>query len=297
VLAVPGDKPLRVATYIATPGAVDVGLKPYDWYLDLVAKGAEERGLPQDFIASIFAAAFDKDPDLGRKNRLEALALLSRLKQNGMTLKSRANVRIAGQRTVGDWARLRQSLIVDGNHTRWKTAFEGFFRERLQSRYFAPIEALKASKRMRGEGFAIVAIQCSLIEFLGATLEGKAYRFRRKGDPELGEFEYDRSKDMFVRFLQTATPFKAVFRSGDLAEDFYTGVRCGLLHEARTKNGWTIRAPLQQGRMVDANAKIIWRDDFQRSLEEFVDWYGSTLPKDALLQQAFIRKFDGLCDD
>jgi hypothetical protein len=49
--------------------------------------------------------------------------------------------------------------------------------------------------------------------------------------------------------------------------------------------------------MVDANAKIIWRDDFQRSLEEFVDWYGSTLPKDALLQQAFIRKFDGLCDD
>jgi hypothetical protein len=49
--------------------------------------------------------------------------------------------------------------------------------------------------------------------------------------------------------------------------------------------------------MIDARAKIVWRDDLQRGIERFLDWYGAALAKDAALQDAFIRKLDSLCED
>jgi hypothetical protein len=47
---------------------------------------------------------------------------------------------------------------------------------------------------------------------------------------------------LIISFLMTRTPFKEDFKTENMARDFYEGVRCGLLHEARTKNGWTIWA-------------------------------------------------------
>jgi hypothetical protein len=61
-------------------------------------------------------------------------------------------------------------------------------------------------------------------------------------------------------------PFKDEFNE-DQARDFYISVRCGLLHEARTKNGWTIWAK-HGSRIIDATGaqKILYRDDFQKAL-------------------------------
>ena len=47
--------------------------------------------------------------------------------------------------------------------------------------------------------------------------------------------------------------------------------------------------------MVDANLKIIYRDEFQIGLGKFVKWYESELPIKVGLQAAFLRKFDSLC--
>jgi predicted nuclease of restriction endonuclease-like (RecB) superfamily len=44
-----------------------------------------------------------------------------------------------------------------------------------------------------------------------------------------------------------------------------------------------------------ANRKIVYRDDFQRGLLSFVDWYKGALSADPARQEAFIRKFDSLC--
>ncbi|MDR7222264.1 hypothetical protein N7E70_008615 [Aminobacter sp. NyZ550] len=211
-------------------------------------------------------------------------------------MKSPKDVRIAGKKTVGDWDTCRAKLDGSGDPESWKAAYKDFFKARLQSRYFGPIGALQESRELAGEGFSIAAIQCSLIEFFGATIEGKSYRFRRKGDPALGTDEYSDSKDMFVRFLTTTTPFSKVFDKS-LALDFYEGVRCGLLHEARTKKGWRIKAGTRAGPILDVKAKIVYRDGMQRAFEEFVDWYGKTLSTDKALQRAFLRKFDGLCMD
>lgn len=205
------------------------------------------------------------------------------------------DVRIAGDRTVGEWFALRARLISDDTPESWESAFSDFFKVRLQTRYFDPIGVLGKLQK-KGEGFSIVAIQCSLIEFFGSTLEGKTYRFNPGKKQKLGEFEYDGSKEMFTRFLVTATPFASVFDDA-LAKDFYEGVRCGLLHEARTKKGWTIRTRAKPGPFLDVKTKTLWRDDFQRALEEFVDWYRGALFSTPYYQQAFIRKFDGLCED
>jgi hypothetical protein len=204
------------------------------------------------------------------------------------------HVRIAGSSTVDDWHACKATLVVGWDPALWQRAHDNFFMKRLTTRYFAPIKALQERGPSEGEGFAIVALQCSLIEFLGATIEGKIYRFEKK--VELGEFEYRDSKDMFVRFLKTYEPFNTVFDDA-LARDFYEGVRCGLLHEARTKKGWRIKTREGTGPFLDAKARIVYRDDLQRALETFAAWYRTALPREKMLQQAFLRKFDDLCKD
>ena len=65
--------------------------------------------------------------------------------------------------------------------------------------------------------------------------------------------------------------------------------------EARTKNGWTIRAKNRGTQTIDANEKIVYRDNFQAALLIFVESYKKALPSENALQEAFIRKFDSLC--
>jgi len=79
-----------------------------------------------------------------------------------------------------------------------------------------------------------------------------------------------------------------------LAHDFYVGVRCGVLYEARTKNGWMILAESETGQIIDPNLKIVYRDNFQTALLKFVRWYKTALPSTPALQEAFLRKFDNL---
>ena len=100
---------------------------------------------------------------------------------------------------------------------------------------------------------------------------------------------------MFESFLVNRAPFNPEFGAAT-AHDFYEGVRCGLLHEARTKNGWVIWAK-HGSRIIDATGahKILYRDDFQKGLLDFVAWYKSALTSDSPIQEAFIRKFDSLC--
>jgi hypothetical protein len=66
------------------------------------------------------------------------------------------------------------------------------------------------------------------------------------------------------------------------------------LHEARTKNGWTIAAKSKTGDIISAK-KVVYRDNFDAALHHFIDWYKNALPTDIQLQAAFIRKFDDLC--
>lgn len=201
-------------------------------------------------------------------------------------------LKIAGQLTAADWQRRKVGLVPGRTPEAWRAAFEDFFVARLQTRYLEPIRRIEAMCTNDGEGFAIVTLQCALIEFLEATRKGTKY-VRGKADP--AAHEYSQSSKVFVDFLTSAPPFNDLFNKA-LAEDFYVGVRCGLLHEARTKKGWTIHVWGDNGPFLDPGKKIIYRDRLQVALDAYVDGYGNSLVADQDLQAAFVRKFDHLCE-
>ena len=203
------------------------------------------------------------------------------------------STQIAGRKTADDWQAARSMLVVDGDSGSWQKAFEDYFKERLRLRYLDPIRILQEHGTLQGEGFSVLAIQCSLIEFLESTVQGLTYRHLGKGG-ELGPHEYSTSRALFVHFLCNRHPFANHF-SETLATDFYVSIRCALLHEARTKNGWKIWAVGPPGMVVDGAKSIVYRDGFQVALDGFVTWYGTALLSNTELQKGFIRKFDSLC--
>jgi hypothetical protein len=201
---------------------------------------------------------------------------------------------IAGWKSAEDWRTLRAMLVIGGSPDLWQQAFREYFQTRLELRYFHPIRVLRDHGTFRGEGFSILAIHCTLIEFLESTIQGVKYRHLRRGE-KLAPYEYSSGRDVFVSFLVKRQPFAEDFDQ-KLALDFYVGVRCGLLHEARTKSGWRVRARGTTEAVIDADDRIVYRDNFHDALQRFIASYGAALVNDPKLQQAFIRKFEDLCE-
>ena len=210
-----------------------------------------------------------------------------------MTKSDNADLQIAGTRTAKYWTN-RKAELESPNccAALWEKTFDEFFMERLASRYLQPIKSIQTNGDSSGEGFAIVTIQCAVIEFLAATKIGKNYRYVHNGDPKLNDFEYDKSKMLFIGFLTKEKPFSGWLADKKHAEDFYSNVRCGLMHEASTKGGWRISA--MTGQAIDPANKIIHRDDLQTAIQDFIDDYRKLLLADKPVQEAFIRKFDHL---
>lgn len=204
------------------------------------------------------------------------------------------NFVIAGKKRVSDWRAFEPSLIPGGEEGAWKKAYTSYFQARLSYRYLKPITTLQQNDTKNGEGFSIVAIQCSLVEFLESTLSGKSYSLRLSSDPLIAQYQYSKSGAIFKDFLVKRPPFSREFDLA-LANDFYENVRCGVLHEARTKNGWTLSASNKNGSIVEPNLKILYRNNFQTALLDFVGWYKRELPVRQDLQEAFLRKFNSLC--
>jgi hypothetical protein len=202
--------------------------------------------------------------------------------------KGYARFTIAGRRTNEDWAIMRQRLTTNPDTAVWAEAVRDYFEARLGDRYLEPIKWLQDTGAARGEGFSIVAIQCTLIEFLESTVGGKCYVYNGHG-----KHVYSSSSKLFKDFLTKREPFRNTF-TVELARSFYKGVRCGLLHEAQTKLGWKIRAASPAKSIVDAEKLIVYRNDLQRALLDFIDWYKQEIPRSGKLQEGFIRKFDGL---
>jgi hypothetical protein len=207
-------------------------------------------------------------------------------------MNSIADLYIAGTKTVADWHAIRVRLLRSDAQA-WREAFTEYFEARLHLRYLHPINLLQEHGTFQGEGFSIVTIQCSLIEFLESTAQGKNYRYRKHNEVP-GAYEYSSSQSVFVSFLRDRAPFSQVFDEA-CAQDFYFSVRCGLLHEAQTKNGWRIWAEDHGGAIANMRDKIVYRNDFQAALLKYIASYGADLQVNEALQQAFIRKFDNLC--
>lgn len=195
---------------------------------------------------------------------------------------------IAGTRRARDWKDLRRTFDAGDTAERWKAAIQDYFLQRLETRYLKPIRVLRQNGSRRGEGFSIVTLQCALIEFLAAMRTGKLYV---QGVPET-DLVYSSSKRLFVGFLTTVQPFQAWFQTEDEAIDFYSSVRCGLMHEARTKGLWQIG--ISGSPAINVSRTTINRDALQDEIGRYIEGYAAALETDAVLQRAFIRKLDDI---
>jgi protein-arginine kinase activator protein McsA len=134
-----------------------------------------------------------------------------------------------------------------------RQAVADFISERFTERYITPIDPQDKSN---SSGFTIMAVCCLMIEALEAFRCG--YSDTR-----------NKSQECFKDFFRDADKRK---RFGDClinCPDFYDAVRCGLLHQAETRNGWLIHQgsePLVKGQTINA---VRFLDQLKAYLQDY----------------------------
>ena len=166
----------------------------------------------------------------------------------------------------------------------WVAAID-IFERRIRERYVEPIDHLVTvdlpkRPRERKFGFAILGLDCLLVETLSAFIEGL-------------EDTYGVSKKVFRTFVRTRTRFKDIFTTDDIADQFYREFRCGILHQAEVggeSKVWSV-GPLLQ---IDGKAFTVNRDEFHTCLKgEFEDYLKELRdPSNVTVRQNFRKKMD-----
>ncbi|AUW43865.1 hypothetical protein CUJ84_Chr003529 [Rhizobium leguminosarum] len=189
------------------------------------------------------------------------------------------------------WPTIKVALAADASPEQWDLAIQNCLDTRFRLRYFDPIEGIDRSRKLKGEGFLILTIQCSVVEFLASLRRGWNYR---QGAEWGVDYEYGGSKRLFVEFLCQNPPFSDWFPAEASARVFYGDIRCGLVHEAQTKDGWIVKAGRSRYALIDFETKVVNRDAFGDAIKAYLIDYRHALRGDYGLQEAFKRKFDNL---
>lgn len=201
---------------------------------------------------------------------------------------------------VSEWNGQRAGLIKGILKNRkesanWESAYK-LMETRITTRFIKPIELILSTQWNSGEGFSAVALQCIFIEFLEALYQGKVYTTSKK--PR--DFEYNSSRKLFCDFLTGHKPFSDYFKNKDNAEGFFDNIRCGLLHEAATKESSRINNAPTHDMIVlfekdDPRNMRIYRENFFDGIRQFIESYKAKLLVNNGLKTNFIRKMDDIC--
>ena len=218
-------------------------------------------------------------------------------------------MKIANQLTIKDWNDLKLRLDVN-NAEFWGMAFT-FFEQRIVTRYLLPINQILDMNLNTGEGFAVVGLQCSLIETIECFYNGwihnpskkPRYSFREKDDHSPAHYgtNYLNNQNIFESFFINRSPFKELPNKIDGAS-FYESVRCGLLHETQTKSNWLIRTNKDKSVFYEEinGKKILYRTEFQNALIQVIEGYKKEITEgvdsyNITLRENFIAKLDRIC--
>jgi len=199
-----------------------------------------------------------------------------------------------------EWSKLQ---LDDPMSKDWGKAVS-VFRARIYSRFIDAADVLvcldeKKPIKERRFGFAILAIDCAVVETIGAFQEGLTDTDRK-------------SKGTFAKFLSTSPGFQKHFTLAR-AKKFYSDFRCGILHQAETggeSKVWSVGEliPDDAGRLTVNRTKFheqlkadieTYKTDVPR-FANLKDWFGKHLPKSLLLEksrtnlQTWLTKKNGL---
>jgi len=186
-------------------------------------------------------------------------------------------MRISPRFTSTDWKRITFEKEDD-----WRLAVD-IFKDRIRERFLDPIDRIE---KCQYAGFAVLALDCLLIEMLQQFREG------------VNRTPSGKSKLFFVRFL-TESGFKEDFDRRQ-AELFYRQIRCGILHQAEVRGSSKVfisdNAPMvsyasdQKGLVV--NRKFFHEqllDEFRKYTEELLE------PVNDDLRDKFRKKMMTIC--
>jgi hypothetical protein len=148
--------------------------------------------------------------------------------------------------------------------------------ERFYERYIEPFENNPAKHE-----FSMMAVACLMIESLFCFQRG------RKKTGEAGGV-------VFAAFFSGSKQLTVFVGHGG---DFYTNVRCGILHQGKTYDGWLI---VRKGALFQSSKKTINATKFHAALELELRAYTDRLRKESFRETAWraaIRKLDHICDN
>jgi len=187
------------------------------------------------------------------------------------------SMRISPRFTSSDWKRLTFTAEDD-----WRLAVD-IFTDRIRERFLDPIARIE---KCAYAGFAVVALDCLLIEMLQQFREG------------VNRTPAGKSKEFFVNFL-TGFGFGEHFDTRK-AELFYRQIRCGILHQAEMRGSSKILVgdsmPLVKY-SDDNKGLLVNRIRFhQQLLETFEHYIAELLSGDSdQLRARFRTKMSSIC--
>lgn len=197
-----------------------------------------------------------------------------------MTDDDSTRIAIRGSKTwtIKDWEEIDFS-----QEPGWQKAID-IFEDRIRGRFLDVIDMFSCHN---GAGFAVLALDCLLIETLQQFREGKA------------NTPYKKSGEYFRLFL-TSTSFNEFFND-DLAKLFYDQIRCGILHQAEVKKSSRVQTKAEIPLIEqDGNGGItINRRKFHEKLaqvfQEYIDALRKSDPPDQSLRENFCKKMNAIC--
>ena len=165
----------------------------------------------------------------------------------------------------------------------WMNAIS-IFECRMRRRFIDPVDYLVYAETeklatQRCFGFAVLALDCMLVETLGAFLKGLKDTDRK-------------SESTFCEFLSTRPRFCNDFNEA-LATRFYKGFRCGILHQTETGGDsrvWSVGPMIH----TDGDKITVNRNEFHQRLKaEFLSYLDELRdPRNTELRKNFRKKMD-----
>lgn len=148
---------------------------------------------------------------------------------------------------------------------------------RLYNRYVKHLKDIDS-------GFLKMAISCLMLETLESFRQGKKDTMKKGVGLQM-------FKDFFATEEKLFTGFK------DIADDFYSSIRCGILHQAETTNAWRI---LRKGDLLDKTNKTINASKFVKAIEKSLSNYVDNLKANDFQSQIWARalfKLENVCEN
>jgi len=151
-----------------------------------------------------------------------------------------------------------------------------FFEERIKERYIQPFDG-----NNNKNGFIMMASACLMIESLESFWQG----WKKSPNSALA----------FCQFFSRNPRFDAI---RGLTQEFYKNVRCGIMHQGETTDGWHIRR--DKSELFEVQTKTVDATKFLKEMENALNDYCKILesePWDGEVWKRFRKKMNNVCNN